>query len=134
MTINVTTICKKTTSYNSLVKRLANKLTKSLSKEGKIDLYLVSARQMRLLNKKFRKKDKDTNVLSFVNPEGFPDEVLGEVYLNPVYIKNNNEDLKLMLVHGVLHILGYDHVKNSDKIKMERREKALISKLTSGKS
>ena len=81
---------------------------------------------MRRLNKQFRGKDRPANVLSFVKPRGFPGETLGEVYLGPVYIQKNAEDLDLMLVHGVLHILGFDHRKKSDRIVMEKKERQLL--------
>ena len=85
--------------------------------------------RMKMLNNKFRSKNKPTNVLSFQKPKNFPGIKLGEVYLDPIYIQKHKEDLALMLAHGVLHILGYDHEKKSDRIKMERREARLLSKL-----
>ena len=84
---------------------------------------------MQSLNKRFRGKNKPANVLSFMAPKNFPGNKLGEVYLDPIYIERHREDLNLMLVHGVLHILGYDHEKKSDRIKMEKKEAKLLRKL-----
>lgn len=74
------------------------------------------------------------NVLSFPAPTRFPGldnggKFLGEVYLNPGYIKKEGERLEYMLTHGLLHILGYDHHKKSDIIRMEKMEQKLLQKL-----
>jgi len=71
------------------------------------------------------------NVLSFPAPKGFPrpdikGRWLGEIYLNPSYIKENGENLVFMLIHGFLHLLGYMHDKKSDRIKMQNKEKELL--------
>ena len=100
-----------------------------LRKKGVIEVYLAGGKRMRKLNKKFLKKDRDTNVISLVSPDNFPDLILGEVYLNPLFIEKNGQDLDLMLAHGVLHILGYDHEKKNDRLKMEAKENLFLSKL-----
>ena len=71
------------------------------------------------------------NVLSYVAPRRFarPDvsaKPLGEIYLNPLYIAAHGEDFDLMLAHGFLHLLGYDHETKSDRMKMEKKEDALL--------
>ena len=109
------------------------RLSRFLKNKGLIEAYLINSRRMQDLNKRFRGKNKSTNVLSFAAPKNFPGNKLGEVYLDPLYIEKHGEDLDLMLVHGVLHILGYDHEKKGDRIKMERREAMLLSKIRSTK-
>jgi len=133
MKIEVILLCKRLASYEALIKKTTRQLAGFLREKGKIELYITNDNKIKDLNKRFRKKDKPTNVLSFITPNDFPDDVIGEVYVNPSYIKKNKEDLTLMIVHGVLHILGYDHIKNSDKIKMERKEAGLLSKIRSTK-
>jgi ssRNA-specific RNase YbeY (16S rRNA maturation enzyme) len=54
---------------------------------------------------------------------------LGEIYLNPDYIKRRGEDLNYMIIHGFLHLLGYDHKRTNDRIKMEKEEKRLYDLL-----
>lgn len=72
------------------------------------------------------------NVLAFPAPAGpfRPDfrgkKPLGEIYLNPEYIEKRGEDLIFMLVHGVLHLLGYDHGEKGDTIIMQKKEKELM--------
>ena len=129
MKLEVIILDKILKSHRKAVETQVRRLAAALKQKGEIEVYLISSVRMRRLNKLFRKKDRSTNVLSFRKPKGFPGKVLGEVYLDPFYIKKHKEDLALMLVHGVLHILGYDHKKRSDRIIMERKEKQLLSKL-----
>lgn len=129
MKIAVIALDKSAKVFEEAVQKIARRQARFLPKNGSLEVYLVSAKRMRRLNKMFRKKDKSTNVLSFQKPEGFPGKELGEVYLDPLYIKNRKEDLALMLAHGVLHILGYDHEKRSDRIRMEKKEAELLSLL-----
>ena len=87
---------------------------------------------MKFLNKKFRNKNKTTDILTFVEPENFPHpesklKFLGEIYLNPDCISRN--EFALMIAHGLLHLFGFQHQGKSDSIKMEAREKFLISNL-----
>jgi rRNA maturation RNase YbeY len=56
------------------------------------------------------------------------EKYLGEIHLNPFYIKSKGEDLLFMLFHGLLHIAGYDHKKKNDRIRMEKKEIIIFSK------
>ena len=102
------------------IRRAALGLLKlSKIQNGHLEIYLVSNDFM------------NKNVLAFPAPKNFyrPDikseKSLGEIYLNPQYIKERGENLTNMLTHGFLHLLGYDHKKNRDKLKMEKKEKSL---------
>ena len=96
-----------------------------MSKE--IEIYLVNSSQMRRLNFKYRGVDKPTDVLA-VERLKFPGEedFLGEVYLNPGFLKSKPYDIHYILVHGLLHLLGFTHQKKSDNMKMEKREKEVL--------
>ncbi len=80
------------------------------------------------IGKKLR-KERQTNVLSFPETVRFPDvhglRPLGEVYLNYDWAEGKTEVLSYLLIHGILHLLGYRHGKKRDPIKMEKREKHL---------
>lgn len=127
--IRIDVIDKSLQVYKPILAKKSKKLAELLKLEKPIDVFLVDAHAMRKLNRKYRKRDKSTNVLSFPAPVHFPINTLGEVYLDPKYIEKHKEDLAFMLVHGVLHILGYDHEKKSDRIKMEKREAGLLKRL-----
>ena len=108
------------------VRRVLSKLDKILNLDNKyLEVFLV--------DDSFMKK----NVLSFESPKDFPHpesknyQPMGEIYLNPKYIKEHGEDLTLMLVHGLLHLLGYDHKNKSDRMKMEAEEQRLCRAIKS---
>lgn len=130
--------------------RTAGKTLKLLKKEGvEAEIYLVDGRTMRLLNKKFRGKNKATDILSFREPRNFvapPSKFrrIGEIYLNlekttdcrlQTMAKNKKSVVRSpstvdrLLVHGLLHLLGYDHESKNDTIKMEKTESLIIKKL-----
>ncbi len=87
----------------------------------------VGDRAMRLANRRFRGKDKATDVLSFPGDEGY----LGDILISVPTARRQAEaaghgvdrELKVLLLHGILHCLGYDH--ETDQGEMERLERRL---------
>ena len=99
------------------LKRVARKVLKGENKEG-IDLSIVftGEKKIRKLNKKYRKKDKVTDVLSF--GDGLNEIIicLGEVKKNAKkYNSTSKKELARVLIHGILHLLGYEHSKKMQK-------------------
>ncbi|GBU22957.1 hypothetical protein R80B4_02870 [Fibrobacteres bacterium R8-0-B4] len=92
---------------------------------------LCSDYMIRKLNRRYRGKDKATDVLSF--PFG-DDDLLGEVYISLQraavqarrYGVSYEDELKRLLVHGLLHLMGYDHIKRADRLAMEAKESAYL--------
>lgn len=120
------------------VKKTAELTLKLIKKNGSVALYLVDDLEIKRLNKIFRGKNKFTNVLSFCEPNFFPHpelsqkkecKFLGEIYLAPVYIKKHEEDISYLAIHGLLHLVGYTHEEESDKMRMERKEKIILSRV-----
>ena len=136
--ISVISLDKKFKKRELEIKRVALKTLEILNKDGvEAEIYLIDGRKMRFLNKKFRGKDKATTVLSFEEPKNFicPPPVggskhkkIGEIYLK-LPITNYQLPITNLLIHGLLHLFGYDHRKKNDRIRMEKIEKSLISKL-----
>jgi rRNA maturation RNase YbeY len=88
---------------------------KVFGKKYELDLVFTDTKMMKRLNRKYRKKNKDSNVLAFrLSPE------VGQIFLNPKYIKKRGEDLFALYVHGLLHLKVYNHGKE-----MEKREEML---------
>lgn len=131
--IFITSLNKKFEKEERKVRLTAGKILKILKKDNvSVEIYLAGNAIMKSLNKKLRGKDKIANVLSFEEPEKFisPEtklKMIGEVYLN-VEQKDRIFSKEFLLLHGMLHLLGYDHIKEVDSIKMERKEKSVISK------
>jgi probable rRNA maturation factor len=106
--------------------------------ECELSVVLVSLEKMKELNGKFRGKDEATDVLSFeccddgIKKEGLEIRPLGEVVICPAYVEeqgkeNGNsleKELSFVLIHGILHLLGYDHEKGGaeEKIMQEKQE------------
>jgi len=101
-----------------------------------ISLAFVGKAEIKKLNKKFRKKNKATDVLSFdLNEGGY----LGEIVICPEVVKENAErygvpekkEILKVFVHGILHLCGYDHEKSKaeEKIMGEKETKYLKLKI-----
>ena len=120
-------------SNNHPLKELAAKVLKVLRISGTPEIFIVGSEQMRELKRKYLGQDKDTNVLAFPFPPDFPqveaEKQLGEIYLSPGYIKRHKESIEFMLIHGLLHLLGYNHEEESDRIQMEKLEDKLLKEL-----
>ncbi len=122
--IKVLVVDKKAEDYKKFIIIKARLVASFLALDGYLEIYLVGNKQMK------------KNVLSYVGRElrgEFPrpdlnEECLGEIYLNPFYIKKNKESFLFMLVHGLLHIAGYDHKQKNDRIKMEKLEEKIFFK------
>lgn len=89
----------------------------------------VGDREMRRVNRQFRGKDKTTDVLSFPGDPGAPH--LGDILISVPTARRQAEaaghdvdrELKTLLLHGILHCLGYDH--ETDQGEMDRLERKL---------
>lgn len=96
--------------------------------QGGCNIILCSDYTVRSLNLEFRKLDKVTDVLSF-NWEENP-EFLGEIYIArnqvfkqaPLYGNSFYQELRRVMVHGILHLLGYDHMRHQQRSLMRKRE------------
>jgi len=106
-----------------------------------LSIAIVSLAEMTELNGRFRQKDGPTDVLSFpcddpcaVVEPGEP-VALGDVVIAPEVAERQaaeyghtvEDELNLLLVHGVLHLLGYDHIEDDDAGVMQAREVALLT-------
>ncbi|MCR4261093.1 MAG: rRNA maturation RNase YbeY [Candidatus Colwellbacteria bacterium] len=83
---------------------------------------------MRKLNSQYRGVNKPTDVLAIEDPK-FPGDkknFMGEIYLNPSYLKSKPYDIHYILVHGLLHLSGFTHQGKSDNMKMEKKEKEIL--------
>jgi probable rRNA maturation factor len=122
------------------------RLSKILAAEGlrnaEVSVLFVGDGMMRSLNRRYRRKDRTTDVLSFAFREGSGPKVahqfLGDIVISvPVAERQAREagetlrnTLDRLLVHGLLHLLGYDHERGgTDARRMEARERRLLEVL-----
>ena len=107
--------------------------------DGELSVRIVDAEEGRALNRDYREKDYATNVLSFPAelPPGVPLPILGDLVLcAPVIAQEAIEQGKPlkhhyahMLVHGVLHLLGHDHMDEAEAEAMEAIEREVLAGL-----
>ena len=100
---------------------------------------LVDAAESQALNRDYRGKDKPTNVLSFPFdvPPGIPNEHLGDLVIcAPVVQAEASEQGKPveshwahMVVHGMLHLQGFDHIEDAEAEEMEALEREILARL-----
>ena len=123
---------------NNRVKYLRNSISFLKNKKINFSIQLAGNKEIKLLNKKFRKKNKSTYVLSFPYNNLYTlrklkkkDIYLGDIILNYYKIKKKNfkENFNKLWIHGFLHLVGHKHKKNNDYYKMNKLEKLIFSKI-----
>jgi len=100
---------------------------------------VVGPAESRRLNARYRRRDHPTNVLSFpaAPMPGSPQQPLGDLVICPQVLRaeahEQNKSLRAhwahLVVHGALHLVGYDHERDADARRMERREIAVLRRL-----
>ena len=109
---------------------------------SEVSVRVVDIEEMRALNREYRDKDEPTNVLSFPAGEitGLPDDeggVLGDVVICAAIVRDEAVEQKKaladhwrhMLVHGTLHLFGYDHMTDAEATEMEGLEVRILTSL-----
>ena len=138
--------------WEKIVKRV---LDKCFEEEGLIDSKLImtitftTPEEIKKINKKYRKIDRATDVLSFPmfekaeldekikNKDFLYEDVLGDVIISIDKVKEQAEEyghsfereLSYMLVHGFYHLMGYDHIEEEDKKIMRPKEEKILNEL-----
>ena len=119
----------------SALARFVAKACKAANLKGNVNVVVTSNREMLSLNRRFRGKDKPTDVLSFPPMADFADGLAGDVAISQEIATRNAraighepaEEIKILVLHGVLHLAGYDH--ENDNGEMAREEDRLRRKL-----
>lgn len=113
--------------------------------DTEVTILLVSDDEMSGYNERFLQREGPTDVLAFpienLQPGSVPPRrgngpplVIGDVFIAPDYVRRSaaemgvafEDEMALMVVHGVLHLLGYDHEEDADAELMESRERHLL--------
>lgn len=113
-----------------------------------LGIWLASDIRIRAYNRDYRNKDKVTDILSFpyhtelkagerIIPRSPEDKNLGDLIIAPSYVYHDlarwnqsfEKRMQVLLVHGICHLLGYDHIKDEDYKVMKRKEATLLKKL-----
>ena len=134
MKVYVNTENKKWKKYKIDFQKIANTAVSTVYKDSEVSINLVDDKRIHELNKQYRGMDKPTNVLSF---ELGDDILLGDIFISIDTVVREAVDAKIsveehvahMIVHGMLHLQGYDHIKDKDAKIMENKEIKILKKL-----
>lgn len=116
--------------------------------DAEVTLLFVDETEMASYNGRFLDRDGPTDVLAFpveellpgvtpdTDPQG-PPLMLGDVVIAPSYVRRQadehgvsfEDEMALMVTHGILHLLGYDHIDDTEAERMEERERELLAKV-----
>lgn len=109
---------------------------------GEVNIVFVNNQRIRVYNRDYRKIDRATDVLSFPMLEGFGGDLhpafLGDVMISLEmtevearrYQREMSEQLLILLIHGILHLVGYDHERSDrEEKKMTRRERFVLKRI-----
>ena len=134
-------IKKKELFFKNICKAFPKKY-KFLNKKINLTLLLSNNKNIKKLNRKFRNKDKSTDILSF--PLNKKTKISKQTYIGDIIIsynfmeKSKKQQLRVFedkviktFIHGFLHLLGFDHIKNSDYKKMLKEEKNIYKSVIS---
>lgn len=113
--------------------------SEELREEAELTVRIVDNEESQQLNLQYRGKDKPTNVLSFPfqNPPGITLPLLGDLVICKQVVENEavqqnktlTEHWAHMVIHGTLHLLGYDHIVENEAVEMETLETEILIKL-----
>jgi probable rRNA maturation factor len=117
------------------LQRFVARVQKQIGLPGQVTVLLTGNAEMRSLNRRFRKQDKPTDVLSFPPAEGGGGQRLGDVAISITIARGQarrlghsvEQELKILLLHGLLHLAGYDH--EHDQGEMSQAERKFRAKL-----
>lgn len=119
------------------IQNFARKLQVEVAKGRPFDCLITGDAELRRLNREFRGKDYATDVLSF--PAALPD-TLGDLAISVAraraqareYGHSTEQELRILMLHGVLHLLGYDHETDAGRMARAEKRWRTILKLRNG--
>jgi len=134
----------------NLIKKVSDYVSNKFDNNKNIELNIVfiEKNEISQLNKKFRKKDNPTDVLSFSYQNDCTEfniqkefKIAGEIIISPEVASSNilpgkitpksdwnlNKEIVLLIIHGLLHIFDYDHESKEAKIKMDNIQDSLLN-------
>ena len=125
--------------FNKKLKKISKVVNFFEKKNITFTILLTNSLFMKKLNKKFRKRNKSTDVLSFptLSPKKLKSIKEKKIYIGDLAVsyeiinsrskKNFYKEFDKVWIHGLLHLIGHDHIKNKDYNKMNKIEKRILS-------
>jgi probable rRNA maturation factor len=111
--------------------RFVRRAARAVGLRGEVNVLVTTSREVRSLNRRFRGKNKPTDVLSFPPMQKLPEDFAGDIAIAVEVAAQNGkrvghtpaEEVKILAVHGLLHLAGYDHERDNGT--MARKEQRL---------
>jgi len=107
--------------------------------QSSLEVFFLSDKEMKVLKKKYLpKKTGPANTLSFAPTKDFPHpetklKPLGDIYINQDLTKGKLSEIKPLIIHSFLHLLGYHHQDERDMIEMNRLAEEVQTKISKGR-
>ena len=116
--------------YNSIIQNEKHNPKKEI-----VNLLLTDDEEMLYYNATYRKIDNVTDVLSFEDTQEFS-PVMGDIIINVMQAERQkqhdiSDELQVLFIHGLLHLMGYDHLNKKEEIKMKNKENIYITSIRS---
>ena len=137
--IQIKNLNKKFTLNGSFVKKLAAEILKSINKDIDLEIVFLDDRAITRLNKEYKKLDRPTDVLSFkLDRREFGQKGgLGDIFISldtarrnaKIYSTRFEDEIVLYVIHGILHLFGYDDETVKSRARMSKRQGAVLEGL-----
>ncbi len=120
------------------IQRILDYISNSFFEKLSMSIHICDSERIRDLNKEHRDKDLSTDVLSF--PHGEDDDgylYIGDIFINEDIIESQAEEInsdpitemKFLSMHGMLHLVGYDHIEEEDEEEMTSMQREIFRNL-----
>jgi len=133
--VDIKDIQKKIKVDRKFIRRVVRETLKREAKGGEVSIVLTDNEYIRELNLKYRSVDRATDVLAFPMDE----EILGDIVISVekakeqalVYRKSLKNEVGRLVIHGILHLIGYDDSSRASLKKMHAREEEILKEILS---
>ena len=135
--------CEGVTFSEELIQAVSEQVLSEMKQlDSQLSVLVCTDAFIHPLNQTYRNKDKPTDVLSFSQREGdfgfVEDSVLGDVIISLDTAERQavekehsvEKEMCILLIHGILHLLGYDHIDEGEAEIMEAKERELLDQIT----
>lgn len=120
------------------IQRILDYATKDMDDMVSMSIHICNSEHIKELNKEHREKDSSTDVLSF--PHGEMDEgylYIGDIFINEDILESQAKEInsdplmetKFLAMHGILHLLGYDHIDEKLEEEMTSKQREIFREL-----
>ena len=143
--MNEITVINETNEYvdTALLNKVADYALKSENVDnGVVNIIIVDNKKIKEINNEYRNIDRETDVISFALEDDdtfieLPIRVLGDIYISIDKVKSQaseyghseKREICFLTVHGILHLLGYDHMNESDEVIMFSKQDKILDDL-----